>query len=212
MPMLNTVGASNAVRFSPIDLAGAMDELEACGMNLHINSRAVDTAKACCYSSWVHSRVSAAASSHNLLPGHRPKIACQAKWFVRLAEQAPTGPAESAAQQKSIGAPARGLNHSNTDPLETDPCRAQTSIRSAFRPTCGAGVPAPSAIAEDRWHLGPCLAKVHLNWGRLRPVSVRVAPRWTPRGPGSERCGPGSWWPPASPANVGPSVTLRVLP
>jgi len=153
-----------------------------------------------------------AASSHNLLPGHRPKIACQAKWFVRLAEQAPTGPAESAAQQKSIGAPARGLNHSNTDPLETDPCRAQTSIRSAFRPTCGPGVPAPSPIAEDWWHLGPCLAKVHLNWGRLRPVSVRVAPRWTPRGPGSERCCAGGWWPPASPANVGPSVTLRVLP
>src|SRR5215470_2626747 len=38
------------------------------------------------------------------LPDHRAKIACQAKWFVRLAEQAPTGPAESAAQQKSLGA------------------------------------------------------------------------------------------------------------
>jgi len=42
------------------------------------------------------------------LPGHRPKIACQAKWFVGLAEQAPAGPAERTAQQKSFGVRQRG--------------------------------------------------------------------------------------------------------
>jgi len=61
------------------------------------------------------------------LPDHRAKIACQAKWFVRLAEQAPTGPAESAAQQKSLGARQHG-GQTTVIPIPLKPTRAELNL------------------------------------------------------------------------------------